>query len=127
MAVGPEAVGAGGLGDGIAGSPSTSTWGSSRSSHRGSHQLRSPSSSIVAGTSTMRTTVASTNTAVARPMPASLRNTASSITKAPNTVTMIAAAAVITRAVLASPSATARRLSPVRTYSSRTRDRRNTS
>ena len=39
--------------------------GSNRSSQRGSHQLRSPSSSIVAGTSSMRTIVASRKIAVA--------------------------------------------------------------
>ena len=43
------------------------------------------------------------------------------------TVTMIAAAAVITLAVVAMPSATAVALSPVRTYSSRMREIRNTS
>jgi hypothetical protein len=48
-------------------------------------------------------------------------------TKLPNTHTMISAAAVMTRAVLARPSATARALSWVRSYSSRTRDSRNTS
>ena len=37
-----------------------------RSSQRGSHQLRSPSSSIVAGTSSMRTIVASSSTATAQ-------------------------------------------------------------
>jgi hypothetical protein len=40
---------------------------------------------------------------------------------------MIAAAAVITRAVLASPSATARRVSPCFRYSSRIRETRKTS
>ena len=40
---------------------------------------------------------------------------------------MISAAEVMTRAVAASPSATLRRLSPVRSYSSRIRDSRNTS
>jgi hypothetical protein len=55
-----------------------------RSSQPGSHQLRAPSTSIVAGTSTIRTTVASTRITVARPRPAGLRNTASLSTKAPN-------------------------------------------
>ena len=49
--------------------------GITRSSQRGSHQLRSPSSCITAGTSTIRTIVASTRIAVARPTPISLRNT----------------------------------------------------
>ena len=48
-------------------------------------------------------------------------------TKAPNTLIMISAAEVMTRAVLERPSTTASWLSPVATYSSRTRDRRNTS
>ena len=43
------------------------------------------------------------------------------------TAIMIAAAAVITRAVDASPSATAVALSPLTRYSSRTRESRNTS
>ena len=47
--------------------------------------------------------------------------------KDPNTQTMIAAAAVMTRAVAASPSATAVALSPVRRNSSRIRESRNTS
>ena len=47
--------------------------------------------------------------------------------KLPNTTTMIAAAAVITLAVAARPSATEVRLSPVRCHSSRTRESRNTS
>ena len=47
--------------------------------------------------------------------------------KLPNTHTMMAAAAVMTRAVDASPSATANPLSRVRSYSSFTRDKRKTS
>ena len=75
----------------------------------------------------MRTTVASTRIAVASPRPNSLIVVASPRMKLPNTVTMISAAAVITRAVDASPSATASALSPVRSYSSRMRESRNTS
>ena len=45
----------------------------------------------------------------------------------PNTTTMIAAAAVMTRAVMASPSATEFAASPVRSYSSLMRESRNTS
>ena len=51
----------------------------------------------------------------------------SSNTKLAKTTTMIAAAAVMTRAVEASPSATEPTASPVRSYSSRTRESRNTS
>ena len=101
--------------------------GSSRSSQRGSHQFRSPSSSIVAGTSSIRTMVASSRIAVARPVPISLSTRSFSSRKLPKTTTMIAAAAVMTLAVAARPSATDVRLSPVRCHSSRTRDSRNTS
>ena len=87
--------------------PSTSIFGRIRSSQRGSHQLRSPSSSIVAGTSTMRTIVASMMTAMPRPSPNSFSCRSSASTKAPNTKNMMSAAAVITRAVIAKPSATA--------------------
>ncbi len=82
---------------------------------------------MVAGTSTRRTTVASMNTASARPSPNSLTMRSSSNRNEPNTTTMIAAAAVMTRAVAASPSATARAESPVLSYSSRMRDSRKTS
>ena len=51
----------------------------------------------------------------------------SATTKLPNTHTMMAAAAVITRAVDASPSTTARLLSPVRSNSSLTDESRKTS
>ena len=82
---------------------------------------------MVAGTRTMRTRVASMSTATARPTPNSLPFGSSPRTKAPNTLIMISAAEVITRAVLDRPRTTASWLSPVATYSSRTRDRRNTS
>ena len=103
------------------------TLGRIRSSHFGSHQLASPSSSIVAGTSTIRTIVASTKIATANPKPNSFSTRSSPNMNEPKTITMISAAAVITRAVAFTPSATAWALSPVRSYSSFTRDRRNTS
>ena len=81
----------------------------------------------MAGTSTMRTIVASRKIAVARPTPMSFSDRSFSNRKLPNTTTMIAAAAVITLAVAARPSATDLRLSPVWCHSSRMRDRRNTS
>ena len=99
------------------------TLGRIRLSQRGIHQLRSPSSSIVAGTSSIRTMVASISTAMERPRPNSLTTRSDSPMKLPKTTTMIAAAAVITRAVEANPSATEARLSPVRSHSSRTRDK----
>ena len=61
---------------------------------------------MVAGTSTMRTSVASSNTATARPMPNILPLTSSPRTKAPKTLIMISAADVITRAVLDRPVTT---------------------
>ena len=94
--------------------------GGSGRARPGIHQLRSPRSSIVAGTSSMRTTVASSRTASARPSPNSFPTRSSSNTNEPNTTTMMAAAAVITRAVAARPSATAVAESPVLSYSSRT-------
>src|SRR3546814_3616030 len=45
-------------------SPSTSTWGTNRSSHRGNHQFLSPRSSMEAGTRTVLTMVASIKIAV---------------------------------------------------------------
>ena len=98
-----------------------------RSSHVGIHQFLSPSSSIVAGTRIRRMMVASMTTAAAMPMPMIFRKIWSSRMNAPNTAVMISAAAVITLAVAARPSATAVALSPVRRYSSRTRESRNTS
>src|SRR5918995_2632507 len=110
-----------------AGAASPSSFGSTRSSHPGIHQFARPMSCITAGTSTIRTTVASTRIAVAIPTPISLRKTSVLKTKARKTTTLIAAAAVITRAVFARPSETALCVSPVRWYSSRIRERRNTS
>ena len=75
----------------------------------------------------IRTSVASMAMAVARPRPNSLTTRSSSSTKLPKTTTMIAAAAVMTRAVAARPSATELTGSPVRSYSSFMRDSRKTS
>jgi len=69
---------------------------------------------MVAGTITMRTTVASRSTATARPNPNRLIARSTPSTKLPNTTTMMAAAAVMTLPVAASPLATAIALSPVR-------------
>jgi hypothetical protein len=65
------------------------------------------------GTRTIRTSVASMSTATARPRPICFTGTFGPITLAMNTMIMIAAAAVITRAVRASPCATEAELSPV--------------
>ena len=82
---------------------------------------------MVAGTSTTRTMLASMATATARPSPISLRARRSESTKVPKTMTMINAAAVISRAVTARPALTAWALSWVASYSSLTDERRNTS
>ncbi len=82
---------------------------------------------MVAGTSTMRTTVASMSTAVARPRPNILIMGSSPSTKAANTLIMMSAAEVMTRAVAEMPSITASVLSRRCRYSSRTRDSRKTS
>lgn len=92
-------------GIGGADSPSTRRSGS-HSSHNGRYQLRLPSSSIAAGTSTMRTTVASSVTANARPKPNCWNITRSPSAKPPKTTTMIAAAPVMMFAVERSPKAT---------------------
>jgi hypothetical protein len=65
--------------------------GSSRSSSR-QPQLARPSRAIVAGTSTMRTSVASSAIAVARPSPIIFTNGDGSATKLRNTTVMTSAA-----------------------------------
>src|SRR5581483_4043070 len=110
-----------------AGAASSSARGRIRASGRGSHQFHFPSSSIVAGTRTSRTSVASTAIATAFPRPSSLIDGTPVPTNTANTHTMISAALVIVRADAASPSATARSVDPVAAYRSRIRESRNTS
>ncbi len=75
---------------------------------RGNHQLALPSSCMIEGTRTIRTRVASTRMATARPRPNTSRTRSGSpMTNDPKTQTMMAAAAVMTRPVEAIPSATA--------------------
>jgi hypothetical protein len=61
---------------------------------------------MVEGTRTIRTMVASTATAVARPMPIILTTGSSLATKPKKTLIMISAAAVMTLAVAPRPSTT---------------------
>jgi hypothetical protein len=89
--------------------------------------LSRPSSRIVAGTATTRTTVASMRTAAARPNPIALKASSRLPVKAANTTTMISAADVTVRPVRSSPRVTARALEPVRSHSSRIRVIRKTS
>ena len=81
-------------------------------SHRGIHQFALPSISITAGTRTSLTTVASISTATASPSPTCFTPGSGVRQNYRNTTTTIAAAAVITRAVDASPDTTAAELSP---------------
>ena len=101
--------------------------GSRLSSHAGSHQALWPSRLIAAGTSTIRTSVTSRNTATERPIPNIFVVTSTSRMNEPNTLIMMSAALVITRAVEPTPSTTARRGSECLRYSSRIRLIRNTS
>ena len=91
-------------------SPSTSTFGSSRSSHLGSHQAFVAEQGHHAGISIIRTTKASKTTAAASAKPDRLddRRRPGSMNAA-NTEIMITAAAVTTRALLRKPSTTASR------------------
>ena len=73
---------------------------------------------MTAGTTSARTSVASIATAIASPIPMALMITTSARPKARKTVTMMAAAPVMSRPLRSSPDATAAVLSPVRTYSS---------
>ncbi len=92
------------------------------------YQLDRPSSSITDGTRTRRTRLASMRMDAARPSPKTFKiRSGSPITKEPKTQIMMAAAEVMTRAVLARPSATDEELSPVRRHSSRMRLSRKTS
>jgi hypothetical protein len=68
---------------------------------------------MVAGTSTRRTSVASSAIATERPRPISLIDGTPVMANTAKTATMINAALVIVRALAASPSATARFVSPV--------------
>ncbi len=98
----------------------------SHSSQAGKYQFQLPSRRIVAGTSTERTTVASTETATASPKPNCCIITSSPSAKPPKTATMIKAAPVINRPVERSPKATDSLLSPVCMNRSRIRLSRNT-
>jgi hypothetical protein len=70
---------------------------------------------MVAGTMSILTTVASRSTATANPTPNILITGSSPSTKLPNTLIMMSAAAVMTRAELVRPESTLPRASPVRT------------
>src|SRR6185437_6629703 len=76
QAYGRPCAGQAGVGNGVeagVGVTSIPNLGIDRSIQRGSHQLTGPSTSMIDGTSTMRTSVASISTAVASPRPNTLR------------------------------------------------------
>src|SRR5690349_11597309 len=79
-------------------SDSKSASGRRLSNHLGTHQFQSPISSIVAGTRTSRTSVASRAMATARPRPISLTCGTPVVAKMAKTTTMMIAALVITLA-----------------------------
>ena len=79
----------------------------SHSSQLGRYQFQSPSSFIVAGSSTARTIVASSRTATARPMPISFMSRIGMSANTANAPTMTSAALETTPAVVMMPCATA--------------------
>src|SRR5579872_4832551 len=81
--------------------------GRTRSSQRGNHQFDRPVSCRTAGVATMRTSVASSRTAIAMPSPMTRSTRRSPRTNAAKTQIMMAAAEVMIRPVLARASATA--------------------
>ena len=81
---------------------------------------------MLAGTSTVRTIVASMRSATATPKPICWNITRSPAAKPPKTAMMISAAPVISRAVEPTPNATEPAVSPVCEYRSLIRLSRNT-
>ena len=71
---------------------------------------------MIAGTSSTRTTLATSRTATARVMPSSVGGMGPVTPKATNTTIMMSAALVMGRPVRARPSRTARRVSPVSSW-----------
>ena len=114
-------------GAGAGARPSSPPSGITRSSQRGSHQLRSPSSCITAGTSTIRTTVASTRTAVASPTPISFSDTSELSAKRAEHRDHDQRGGRDHPRGAGEPRRTARDVSRRARYSSRTRESRNTS
>ena len=82
---------------------------------------------MVAGTSSIRTMVASTSSATSMPMPIIFMNTMPLIENAPITTASSRAALVMMRPVRWTPVATERVLSWVRSHCSRMRESRKTS
>src|ERR671935_523001 len=117
-------TGAGGASGAADGSPGSKR--GSQPSHRGRYQFRSPSSFIVAGSSTPRTIVASIRIATASPTPNCLNIKIDSVPKTENTPTMTTAALVTTPAVDLIPTEIASSIPAPRWKASRIRLTMNT-
>src|SRR5207244_3720162 len=108
-----------GIGPGVDAAVDSGATRGSHSSQLGRYQFRSPSSFIVEGTSTARTSVASIRMAAARPMPIILKSIIASVAKIEKTATITIAALVTTLAVDLMPWATASSVFMPRSYASR--------
>ena len=98
----------------------------SHSSQRGRYQFRSPSKAMTEGSSTPRTTVASSRTATASPTLSCLNCCSDKVPKTANTATMMMAALVTTPAVLRMPCPTASLAGSPRSCASLIRETTNT-
>ena len=121
----PRAVSGSASGSSMTSSEPWSKCGS-HSSQGGRYQFRSPSSFIVAGSSTPRTIVASIRIAAASPTPNCLKNSIDSVAKTANTQTITTAALVTTPAVDLIPSEIASSIDAPRWNRSRIRLTMNT-
>jgi hypothetical protein len=92
----------------------------------GRYQFQSPRSFIVAGSSTARTSVASTRIATDKPTPICLKSSELSVAKIANTPTITIAALVTVEAVALIPYAIASSVFMPRSNASRMRLRMNT-
>jgi hypothetical protein len=95
--------------------------------HRGSHQFHWPNSDTRAGTSSERTTVASSRMPAPTPVAKIFRNVNGALASAAMARNRINAAEVTSRPVRPMPVITAWLVEPVRSYSSRIRVSRKTS
>src|SRR4051794_2412096 len=117
----------GGRGYAAAGAASpTPTRACRRRSARGLHQFARPSSAMRLGTSSARTTKASTSTATTAPTPISLMNTICEVAKAPMATASSTAAAETSRPVAPMPVLIAHGCETPRSWASLMRPRTNT-
>src|SRR5437764_8274573 len=100
---------------------------SSRAGKDGRYQFHRPKIATSAGTNNMRTTVASSRIPAPRPVPITLTSVPGLDDRATKAKNRISAAQVTSRPVRPSPVTTALLVDPVLSYSSRIRERMNTS